>query len=32
VAHFKQLVISLETQKKAKAPTTVVLHGALSLK
>ena len=32
VAHFKHLVISLETQKKTKAPTTVVLQGALSVK
>jgi Anti-sigma-K factor rskA, C-terminal/Sigma-70, region 4 len=32
VAHYKHLVISIETQKRVKTPTTVVLQGALSLK
>jgi anti-sigma-K factor RskA/sigma-70-like protein len=32
VAHYKQLIVSLETQKKSKTPTNVVLQGGLALK
>jgi hypothetical protein len=30
-AHFKNVLVSLETQKKPKEPSQIVLHGALSV-